>query len=48
MEIFKTLVDILCLVMVVINMFKFDKTEKVFDKISFGTYMLFWLILLIF
>lgn len=48
MEIFKILVDILCLVMVVINMFKFDKTEKVFDKISFGVYMLFWLILLMF
>ena len=46
MEIFKILVDILCLVMVIINMFKFDKTEKVFDKISYGIYMLFWLILL--
>lgn len=46
MEIFKILVDILCLVMIVFNMYKFDKTESVFDKISFGVYMLFWLILL--
>lgn len=47
MEIFKILVDILCLVMIVFNMYKFDKTESVFDKISFGIYMLFWLILLV-
>lgn len=46
MEILKILVDILCLIMVVVNMYKFDKTESVFDKISFGVYMLFWLILL--
>lgn len=46
MEILKILVDILCLVMIVFNMYKFDKTESVFDKISFGVYMLFWLILL--
>lgn len=46
MELFKILVDILCLVMIVFNMYKFDKTESVFDKISFGVYMLFWLILL--
>ena len=48
MEILKILVDILCLVMVVINMIKFDKDEKIFDKISSGIYMLFWLILLSF
>ena len=48
MELFKILVDILCLVMVVFNMYKFDKDEKIFDKISFGVYMLFWLILLMF
>ena len=48
MELFKILVDILCLVMIVFNMYKFDKTESVFDKISFGVYMLFWLILLMF
>lgn len=48
MEIFKILVDILCLVMIVFNMYKFDKTESVFDKISFGVYMLFWLLLLSF
>lgn len=46
MEILKILVDILCLVMIVFNMYKFDKTESIFDKISFGVYMLFWLILL--
>lgn len=48
MEIFKILVDILCLVMVAVNMYKFDKTENVFDKINFGVYMLFWLVLLSF
>ena len=46
MEILKILVDILCLVMILFNMYKFDKTESIFDKISFGIYMLFWLILL--
>ena len=48
MEIFKILVDILCLIMVVFNMYKFDKTERLFDKISFGVFMLFWLLLLSF
>jgi hypothetical protein len=48
MEILKILLDLLCFVMVVVNMYKFNKDENVFDKISFGTYMLFWLLLLSF
>lgn len=48
MEILKILLDLLCCVMVVTNMYKFDKAEDVFDKINFGIYMLFWLILLLF
>lgn len=48
MEILKTLLDLLCCVMVVTNMYKFDKAEDVSDKITFGIYMLFWLILLLF
>ena len=48
MEIFKILLDLLCFVMVAVNMYKFDKTERLFDKISFGVFMLFWLLLLSF
>lgn len=48
MQIFKILLDLLCFIMVIVSMYKFDKTENVFDKISFGTYMLFWLLLLSF
>lgn len=43
MEILKILLNLLCCVMVATNMYKFDKTENVFDKINFGVYMLFWL-----
>lgn len=36
-------VKLLAFVLTFYNMYKFDKTENVFDKISFGVYMLFWL-----
>lgn len=48
MQILEILLNLLCFIMVVANMYKFDKTESVFDKISFGVYMLFWLLLLSF
>lgn len=37
------LADLLAFVLTFYNMYKFDKTENVFDKINFGVYMLFWL-----
>lgn len=48
MQIFKILLDLLCFAMVVVSMYRFNKDEDVFDKISFGVYMLFWLLLLSF
>ena len=48
MQIFKILLDLFCFIMLVVNIYKFEKTESVFDKISFGVYMLFWLLLFLF
>ena len=48
MQIFELLLNLLCFIMVVASMYKFEKAENVFDKISFGIYMLFWLVLLSF
>ena len=33
---------LLAFVLTFYNMYKFDKTKNVFDKINFGVYMLFW------
>lgn len=48
MEILKILVDILCLVMVVFNMYKFGIERDTENMLYHGICMLFWLILLSF
>ena len=47
MEIVKILVNILCFVMVVFNMYKFGTESDIEKMLYHGICMLFWLILLI-